>query len=112
VGAIHLRRDGDDLHIDELCISCRALGRNLEDIMVAAAVTLAAGRFGLTPHRVWLRALGGPRNQPALEWLGRLTGKPGPAPDELTSFAVDYEAVARLGRTELAEAVSIVVGAG
>jgi FkbH-like protein len=73
VAAAFLRRDGETLMVDELCISCRALGRRLEDLMVAEVVRAGLSRLGGAQAAfAWRR---GPRNQPALDWLAAFTGQ-------------------------------------
>lgn len=70
---------GECLVIEELCISCRAMGRQLEDTIILAAIRsmplFAACRT------VAFRVQHAPRNQPALDWLARLLQQSGtPAP--------------------------------
>lgn len=72
VAALFARRRDEALVVDELCISCRALGRKLEDVMVAEALRRAAGVLGA--GRVMLSYRRGPRNGPALEWLAGFSG--------------------------------------
>jgi FkbH-like protein len=72
VGALFARREGAILVVDELCISCRALGRKLEDVMVGEALRRAAEALGA--ERVALAYRTGPRNAPALEWVARFAG--------------------------------------
>ena len=67
------------IRVDDVCVSCRALGRGVDDDLVAAglnalvqALAPAAGedlilRFAFAT---------GPRNGPALDWLRRLVGGP------------------------------------
>ena len=78
IGLIVARREGDTLAIRELAVSCRALGRRLEDVMIFGAVRgilrqLPASRIEFL-HRT------GPRNAPAREWLARIAGE-GLAPE-------------------------------
>ena len=72
IGAVFTRREGARLIVDEIAISCRALGRGLETIMIGEAVRRAAG--GATPTRVAFRFTPGPRNQPARTWLAQVAG--------------------------------------
>jgi FkbH-like protein len=58
---------GPELIVDELCISCRALGRGLESLIIELA--LADAQESLGAQRVSLRYHEGPRNEPALRWL-------------------------------------------
>lgn len=65
-------RKGDRVVVDELAMSCRALGRGVETPLVLAALRLVAAELGTTtvvfPFTV------GPRNDPARRWLIELTG--------------------------------------
>ena len=79
IAVIVAERDGDRLVIEELCISCRALGRQLEDAMILEAVRQMPLFAGC--REVAFRVRQGPRNQPALDWLKRLLRndtQPGP----------------------------------
>ncbi|MCW5701090.1 MAG: HAD-IIIC family phosphatase [Bradyrhizobium sp.] len=72
VGSILARRDGDVLVVDELCISCRAMGRCLEDIMVTIAIVGILAE--LPACSVRFNHSVGPRNKPARNWLSAYTG--------------------------------------
>ena len=67
------RRDGDRLIVEELCVSCRALGRRLEDLIVAQM--LVTGRVFDGTQAVVFRVAEGPRNGPARSWLERFAGR-------------------------------------
>jgi FkbH-like protein len=69
VAAIVGRRVDDVLELDEVCVSCRALGRRMEDAMLSHALRLMGG--AQPPTRVWVAIADGPRNGPAREWLRR-----------------------------------------
>ncbi|HEV2421511.1 MAG TPA: HAD-IIIC family phosphatase [Candidatus Acidoferrales bacterium] len=72
IGAVFARKDGDALLIDEVAISCRALGRTVESPMIALALAPI-----LEEHRlqdVAFRFREGPRNLPARMWLAAFTG--------------------------------------
>ena len=56
------------IEIEEICISCRALGRKLEDTMISEAIILAGGPGA---RSVRIQFATGPRNQPARDWLTR-----------------------------------------
>ena len=56
--------------IEEACISCRAMGRELEDALILEAIRGMAVLDGC--DRIIFRARSGPRNQPAFKWLSRL----------------------------------------
>jgi FkbH-like protein len=66
------------LVIDEITISCRALGRNVEDIMIAESMREILRRHaarGVQLDNVEFAFEEGPRNQPARSWLTRYTGQ-------------------------------------
>lgn len=67
------------LIIDDLCISCRALGRNLEDYIVLASIREilreSSTCYPLLSVRIGFSYAKGRRNEPALKWLSRLTGE-------------------------------------
>jgi FkbH-like protein len=59
--------------VEEVAISCRALGRGVEDAIVAEALR---GVLSVAPpDRVTFAFRAGPRNGPAREWLERLSGR-------------------------------------
>jgi len=70
IAVIVAERRGDLLMVEELCISCRAMGRRLEDALILEAIRGMAVLDGC--DRIIFRARSGPRNQPAFEWLSRL----------------------------------------
>lgn len=72
IGAVAVRAAGGEAVTEEVCVSCRALGRGVEDLLVAHALRLALARLPAT--RLALTFRQGPRNQPALAWLGRFCG--------------------------------------
>jgi len=74
VAALFGRREDSAFVVEELCISCRALGRKLEDIMIVEAVRAGMDRLGAS--RAAFDYQLGPRNQPALEWLATFLGRP------------------------------------
>jgi FkbH-like protein len=69
IGAVVGSRQGSTLRVEELCISCRALGRRLEDSMLTRALLLLAGDD--PPRRVIFDVRKGPRNEPARQWLAQ-----------------------------------------
>ncbi len=73
IAALLARREGDGIIVDELCISCRALGRQLEDLMVTEALRAIAEAAG-SIRRVGFAFVEGPRNHPGRDWLKRYTG--------------------------------------
>ncbi len=58
----------DILVLEELAISCRALGRGIEDGMIRAMLHHAGKHLG-TGHSIQINYVTGPRNRPALMWL-------------------------------------------
>jgi FkbH-like protein len=67
IGLLAARRDAEVLTVEELLISCRAMGRRLEDAIVLGALQ-ALPLAGLAEIRFTVTE--GPRNQPARQWLG------------------------------------------
>lgn len=57
------------LFLREVAISCRALGRDLEDLMIFGAIVKMCG--GSVPPTIEIPWTPGPRNEPALRWLQR-----------------------------------------
>lgn len=66
--AILLAHTDNGLVLDELTVSCRALGRNLENIMLPYIFQLAANTLR-TDNKISIEYKRGPRNGPALNWL-------------------------------------------
>jgi FkbH-like protein len=62
------------IFIDEICISCRALGRGLENTLIFGAVK--AARFFSDCEKVFVRFEPGPRNEPAKSWIEGILNKP------------------------------------
>jgi predicted enzyme involved in methoxymalonyl-ACP biosynthesis len=57
----------EEIFVDEWVISCRALGRELEDTMAASALSAVTKQAKVA----WFHYRTGPRNAPAREWLAR-----------------------------------------
>jgi FkbH-like protein len=72
IGAVFATRQEERLVIDEICLSCRALGRRLEDVMLGDAIAGILKR--LPADRLVFRYAQGARNAPAREWLAAATG--------------------------------------
>jgi FkbH-like protein len=66
VGALFATWDSNLLTVDEVDISCRALGRGIESAMVTAALDAVIGDRGDVEVRIPMTP--GPRNGPALDW--------------------------------------------
>lgn len=87
-------RVGEQLLVEELCVSCRALGRRLEDTIVLIAIRSMP--IFENCQEVAFRVRHGPRNQPVLDWLARLlnlNGVPEPGLHSLPASRLrDFEA--------------------
>lgn len=105
VGAVVGRVENRTLHVDEVSISCRALGRSTEDVMITVALRLMAR--GRDVDRVRLAVVKGPRNAPARDWLARYAGTA--LADSVTH--VDLPMAAINGRV-LPEAIAVTVDPG
>lgn len=64
----------NNLFIDELTFSCRALGRNIEDIVITKMILLAVEELK-TSNKVIINYQKGARNLPAQNWLTSFTGQ-------------------------------------
>lgn len=72
--AVLLAGRDEALRLDELVVSCRALGRNLEDAMLPEMFALAEEKLGKHgPLRIHYKK--GERNGPGLNWLKNLAGR-------------------------------------
>ena len=71
VAAMFGRIVDDEVFVEEWVISCRALGRELEDAMAASALSAATKQAKIA----WFHYRTGPRNAPGREWLARLAGR-------------------------------------
>jgi FkbH-like protein len=95
VGAIFLVEKDDTLVVENLLLSCRALGRGVEQRMLAWVHEEAARRG---KSRVEVPVVEGPRNQPARDWLAGRVRAPKPAtsaPKSAVATAWDYGRIAR-----------------
>jgi len=70
IAVIVAERRGNLLMVEEVCISCRALGRGLEDALILEAIRGMAIVDGC--DCIMFHAQLGPRNQPAFNWLTEL----------------------------------------
>jgi FkbH-like protein len=70
IGLLVISRDKEALRIEELAISCRALGRGLENMIVAGALNLAFPE-DVTKLPLMFRHSTGSRNHPARSWLAQ-----------------------------------------
>ena len=63
VGVFAARRQGDHMELEECFVSCRALGRGIDEIMVCGAISILLKHFGISQLHVQFQT--GPRNKPA-----------------------------------------------
>ena len=84
----------DEVFVEEWVISCRALGRELEDAMAASALAAVTKQAKV----VWFHYRSGPRNAPGREWLSRLSG-----------CVLDIEGRAPVAASKLVEAMDMPV---
>jgi len=84
IGVVVGRRDGSTLVVEELCVSCRAMGRRLDDAIVIPALLGTSALEGC--DRIAFDVAHAPRNRPALDWISRHLGMdalPAPGTHEL-----------------------------
>jgi FkbH-like protein len=91
VAAIFARFTDDAIWLEEIAISCRALGRQIEDVLITEAVRgivreHAAGSGSLSALHIFFRE--GPRNRPARDWLAARFGRQ-PANGEWLTIPLD-----------------------
>jgi FkbH-like protein len=67
IGLIVGHRIHNNLVVEELCLSCRALGRNLENVILREGLRLMLEKMPATDITIEHRP--GPRNNPARMWL-------------------------------------------
>src|SRR5690606_27323498 len=103
IAVVVAERDGGRLSVSEICVSCRALGRHLEDTLVIEAIRNMPVYDGCS--EVAFTAVHGPRNQPALEWLRRILDVEN-VPDE-GGHVVPAEAMRRF---DAAEGIELIKG--
>ena len=72
IGFVAALLKGETLFVEEVCVSCRALGRRIENVIVLRAITRMPNYSKC--KSVAFNFSKGPRNAPALEWLEKLTG--------------------------------------
>lgn len=90
IGAVFTRLEGQRLMVDEVDISCRALGRGLERLMIMEAIRRAIAGNAVTTVTFAFRP--GPRNTPARACLEALAGPIGNGSGSV-SMAWDASAV-------------------
>ena len=63
VGVFAGRKQEDYMELEECFVSCRALGRGIDEIMVCGAIAILQEHFGVNKTRIQFQT--GPRNKPA-----------------------------------------------
>jgi FkbH-like protein len=96
VAAMFGRIANGEIIVDEWVISCRALGRELEGVMAASALSAVTKQA----KAAWFHHRSGPRNEPARQWLTRISGS-GLDPEgkvlvPISRFAADTEMPVRI----------------
>jgi FkbH-like protein len=89
IGAIFARAEDNQLVVDEVAVSCRALGRGIESPMIALALAPIIERHSL--RDIAFRFREGPRNLPARLWLTGFTGARDISDGSLT--ALEWKAI-------------------
>jgi FkbH-like protein len=86
IAAIFARRASNAAVIDEIAVSCRALGRALEPIILAEVLDRIAGH--LEVGRLQVPFVAGPRNSPARAWVDEATVLLGDGSREVASLSI------------------------
>ena len=83
------QRQGARLIVREVCVSCRALGRQLEDVIVAHM--LVSGPLFDGVAKVTFPFIDAPRNQPARAWLSEFAGVEVPTAPEQIAVSISAD---------------------
>ncbi len=73
IAILATHKSGAYLVLDEMTVSCRALGRKLENVMLPYLFAVAAKQLG-TDNVIEINYKHGERNGPAMQWLAELAG--------------------------------------
>jgi FkbH-like protein len=73
IAFVSARREGDIAVVEDICVSCRALGRGVESYMLQEGLKRVGEELVVATLQVPWTA--GPRNGPALAWLSELCGQ-------------------------------------
>ncbi len=71
-GLLGIAREGDDVHMVDYVLSCRVMGRRVEETMVWAAQSRAARLGG---RRLVIEPIATAKNKPCLDFFARLEGQ-------------------------------------
>lgn len=91
IAVIVAERFGDKLLIEELCISCRALGRQLENAIIIHCIRQMP--IWKSCQTVEFSVKVGDRNQPALDWLNRLFKSESFAINNLSEYVLNTDVI-------------------
>ncbi len=80
VGVFAGRRQDDHLELEECFVSCRALGRGIDEIMVCGAISVLLKHFDVS--RLHVQFQSGPRNGPAQTFVNEFLNEYAAAPSE------------------------------
>lgn len=91
IAVIVAERFGDKLFVEELCISCRALGRQLENAIIFHSIRQMP--IWKSCKTVEFRVKVGDRNQPALDWLKGLFKSESFAINNLSEYVLKTDVI-------------------
>ena len=70
IGVIFFSKNSNILHLDELCVSCRALGRNIENYFIFYPMQILSKKFKF--DNLVIKFVNGPKNKPAKKYFNKL----------------------------------------
>ena len=70
IGVVFFSKNNNILYLDELCVSCRALGRNLENYFIFYPMQILSKKFKL--DNLVIKFVNGPKNKPAKKYFNTL----------------------------------------
>jgi FkbH-like protein len=98
IAVIVAERLGDSIVVSELCISCRAIGRQLENSIILLALRRMPIWEGSTS--IEFRFKVGERNQPAINWLNDLMKEMAISHKDLQSYTAPVNAIEQVSLIE------------
>lgn len=94
IAVIVAERSGSHLAVEELCISCRAMGRHLENDIILQALRQMPIWAGC--RTVEFSVKFGERNQPALEWLRAMLNMSGVALTHERNYSIPVDVLEKI----------------
>ena len=73
IGVVFFSKIDSKIYLDELCVSCRALGRNLEDYFIFYPLKILLKKIAFDIFSI--KFVNGPKNKPAKNYLDELQKK-------------------------------------